>query len=233
MRPEPRLCGSSRSCAQDQSTQPDNSAQNKNQATTADNQTNVQEDRMTTAKVRKAIAADKDLSTYAHNVKIVTVNGTGPSRSRVRSSPMRRSKRSTAMLLRSSRRTRSSTISPSSSSKQLTQSLTLASRRLIMSSKIPPSLASTPPLPLQKPPSTTFFSGRLCQPAISVLLPDTESTRAFAHQKRTKVIPEGTTTGVAAGGVIGGTLGLLAGIGALAIPWRQSARLRLVRSWAR
>jgi hypothetical protein len=53
--------------------------------------------------------------------------------------------------------------------------------------------------------------------AISVLLPDNESTRAFAHQKNTKA-PEGTTTGVAAGGVIGGTLGLLAGIGALAIP---------------
>jgi hypothetical protein len=53
--------------------------------------------------------------------------------------------------------------------------------------------------------------------AISVLLPDDESTRAFAHEKNTKA-PEGTTTGVATGGVIGGTLGLLAGIGALAIP---------------
>jgi hypothetical protein len=53
--------------------------------------------------------------------------------------------------------------------------------------------------------------------AISVLLPDNESTRAFAHEKSTKA-PEGTTTGVATGGVIGGTLGLLAGIGALAIP---------------
>jgi hyperosmotically inducible periplasmic protein len=62
--------------AQDQSTQPDNSAQNKNQATTAEDQPNAQDDRMTTAKVRKAIIADKDLSTYAHNVKIVTRNGT-------------------------------------------------------------------------------------------------------------------------------------------------------------
>jgi hypothetical protein len=53
--------------------------------------------------------------------------------------------------------------------------------------------------------------------AISVLLPDDESTRAFAHEKATKA-PEGTATGVATGGVIGGTLGLLAGIGALAIP---------------
>jgi hypothetical protein len=53
--------------------------------------------------------------------------------------------------------------------------------------------------------------------AISVLLPDDESTRAFAHEKSTKA-PEGTATGAAAGGVIGGTLGLLAGIGALAIP---------------
>jgi hypothetical protein len=53
--------------------------------------------------------------------------------------------------------------------------------------------------------------------AISVLLPDDASTRAFAHEKSTKA-PEGTTTGVATGGVIGGPLGLLARIGALAIP---------------
>ncbi|NYF54000.1 general stress protein [Tunturiibacter gelidoferens] len=53
--------------------------------------------------------------------------------------------------------------------------------------------------------------------SISVLLPDDDSTRAFAHEKSTKA-PEGTATGVTTGGVIGGTLGLLAGIGALAIP---------------
>src|ERR1700674_5242382 len=52
---------------------------------------------------------------------------------------------------------------------------------------------------------------------ISVLLPDTKSSKEFAHEKNTKA-PEGTTTGVATGGVVGGTLGLLAGIGALAIP---------------
>lgn len=58
---------------------------------------------------------------------------------------------------------------------------------------------------------------RFSQDDISVLLPDNESTKEFAHQKNTKA-PEGTTAGVAAGGVVGGTLGLLAGIGALAIP---------------
>lgn len=52
---------------------------------------------------------------------------------------------------------------------------------------------------------------------ISVLLPDVQGSREFAHEKHTKA-PEGTTTGVAAGGTIGGTLGLLAGIGMLAIP---------------
>lgn len=52
---------------------------------------------------------------------------------------------------------------------------------------------------------------------ISVLLPDNQSTRNFAHKKDTKA-PEGTATGVTAGGAIGGALGLLAGIGALAIP---------------
>jgi len=52
---------------------------------------------------------------------------------------------------------------------------------------------------------------------ISVLLAQSTSTRDFAHEKHTKA-PEGTTTGVVSGGVIGGTLGLLAGIGTLAIP---------------
>jgi len=52
---------------------------------------------------------------------------------------------------------------------------------------------------------------------VSVLLPDTRSTKEFAHQKDTKA-PEGTTAGVTTGGVIGGTIGVLAGVGALAIP---------------
>ncbi len=52
---------------------------------------------------------------------------------------------------------------------------------------------------------------------ISVLMPENVGTKDFAHEKDTKA-PEGTTTGVVAGGVIGGALGWLAGIGALAIP---------------
>jgi hypothetical protein len=52
---------------------------------------------------------------------------------------------------------------------------------------------------------------------VSVLMADNQGSKDFAHQKDTKA-PEGTTTGVAAGGTIGGALGLLAGIGALAIP---------------
>jgi len=52
---------------------------------------------------------------------------------------------------------------------------------------------------------------------ISVLFPDNEGTKDFAHEKNTKA-PEGATTGATSGAVIGGTLGWLAGIGALAIP---------------
>jgi len=52
---------------------------------------------------------------------------------------------------------------------------------------------------------------------ISVLLPDAQGSRDFAHEQHTKA-PEGAATGAGAGGVLGGTLGLLAGIGALAIP---------------
>jgi hyperosmotically inducible protein len=56
-------------------TAPDNSKQNKNQTQTADNQTNAKSDRLTTQKIRKAIMADKTLSTYAHNVKVITTDG--------------------------------------------------------------------------------------------------------------------------------------------------------------
>jgi hypothetical protein len=52
---------------------------------------------------------------------------------------------------------------------------------------------------------------------VSVLLPDSGSSKDFAHEKHTKA-PEGTTTGATTGGAVGGALGLLAGIGALAIP---------------
>ena len=52
---------------------------------------------------------------------------------------------------------------------------------------------------------------------VSVLMSDNSGSKDFATEKNTKA-PEGTTTGVGVGGAIGGTLGLLAGIGALAIP---------------
>ena len=52
---------------------------------------------------------------------------------------------------------------------------------------------------------------------ISVLFPNKTGTKDFAHVHNTKA-PEGAVTGASAGGLMGGTIGLLAGIGALAIP---------------
>src|SRR6201981_988924 len=52
---------------------------------------------------------------------------------------------------------------------------------------------------------------------ISVLLPENVGTKDFAHEKGTKA-PEGATTGASKGAVVGGPLGWLTGIGALAIP---------------
>jgi len=68
------------SYAQDQatppsSTAPDNSARNKAQSKTADNQNENTSDRTITQRIRRSITADNSLSTYAHNVKIVTQGG--------------------------------------------------------------------------------------------------------------------------------------------------------------
>ena len=52
---------------------------------------------------------------------------------------------------------------------------------------------------------------------ISVLFPENVGTKDFAAEKNTKA-PEGATTGAGTGVVLGGALGWLAGIGALAIP---------------
>jgi hypothetical protein len=52
---------------------------------------------------------------------------------------------------------------------------------------------------------------------ISVLFPESAGTRDFAHEKSTKA-PEGATTGAGTGVILGGALGWLVGVGALAIP---------------
>src|SRR5258708_135995 len=52
---------------------------------------------------------------------------------------------------------------------------------------------------------------------VSVLFPENKGTKDFAHEKNTKA-PEGATTGAGTGALLGGSLGWLAGIGALAIP---------------
>ena len=52
---------------------------------------------------------------------------------------------------------------------------------------------------------------------ISVLFPDKQGTKDFAHEQHTKA-PEGATTGAGRGAILGGALRWMVGIGALAIP---------------
>jgi osmotically-inducible protein OsmY len=56
-------------------TNPDNSAKNKAHSHTADQQSEATSDRMLTKKIRQSLIADKSLSTYGHNVKIITKDG--------------------------------------------------------------------------------------------------------------------------------------------------------------
>lgn len=65
--------------AQDAQPKPDNTKVNERDrnsgAATADKQGMTTSDRELTAKIRKSVMADKSLSTYAHNVKIITQDG--------------------------------------------------------------------------------------------------------------------------------------------------------------
>jgi hyperosmotically inducible protein len=54
---------------------PDNSGTNKAHSNTADQQSEASSDRLLTKKIRQALIADKSLSTYGHNVKIITKDG--------------------------------------------------------------------------------------------------------------------------------------------------------------
>lgn len=52
---------------------------------------------------------------------------------------------------------------------------------------------------------------------VSVLFPDKQGTKDFAHEQHTKA-PEAATAGAGSGAILGGALGWLVGIGTLAIP---------------
>ncbi len=55
---------------------PDNTRQDQDRtASTADQQKANKSDRLMTQQIRKSIIADKSLSTYAHNIKVISQNG--------------------------------------------------------------------------------------------------------------------------------------------------------------
>jgi osmotically-inducible protein OsmY len=77
--------------AQDPSVSPDNTGVDKKDRskdrTTADQQKMNQTDREITRKIRESVVKDKSLSTYAHNVKIITQSGEVTLKGPVRTDP--------------------------------------------------------------------------------------------------------------------------------------------------
>jgi osmotically-inducible protein OsmY len=71
--------------------QPDNTKANKGEHPTADQAKNNASDRDSMQKIRQAIASDKSLSTYAHNVKVISKNGKVTLKGPVRSEEEKRS----------------------------------------------------------------------------------------------------------------------------------------------
>lgn len=161
---------------------------------------------------------DKDLSTYAHNIKIVTQAGAVTLKGLVKSDDEKQKVAADAETVVSQDKVVNQThrkaviVRPACArrSKAIQEIFVMANKNTAVFG-----IYSTPTLAENA--VDHLLSIGFSNSDISVLLPDDASTRAFAHEKNTKA-PEGTATGVATGGIIGGTLGLLAGIGALAIP---------------
>jgi hyperosmotically inducible protein len=75
----------SQAAPQDNTPAPDNTRVNRDAGVTADQQKEDKNDRELARQIRKALIADKNLSTYAHNVKIIASNGSVTLRGPVRS----------------------------------------------------------------------------------------------------------------------------------------------------
>ncbi len=68
-----------------QTKEPDNTATNKQPGKTADDQKETAQDRKLSQLIRKSLTKDKGISTYGHNVKIISMNGAVTLRGPVRS----------------------------------------------------------------------------------------------------------------------------------------------------
>jgi len=77
--------------------EPDNTKVNKQNQPTADQQKNNVSDRDLTKKIRESIVSDKSLSTYAHNVKVISQNGVVTLKGPVRSEDEKKAIESKAM----------------------------------------------------------------------------------------------------------------------------------------
>ena len=69
------VCGYAASGAAQEAPAPDNTKTNQQMDNTADKQSNNASDIELTKNVRRALMNDKSLSTYAHNVKVISQNG--------------------------------------------------------------------------------------------------------------------------------------------------------------
>src|SRR5689334_20482534 len=79
------LCVGLQAQQEPSSAKPDNTRANANPGVTADQQKETKADRDLAQQIRKAVMADKSLSTYAHNAKIIAINGAVTLRGPVRS----------------------------------------------------------------------------------------------------------------------------------------------------
>jgi len=176
-------------------------------------QGNSKADLATTAQIRKEIVAAKNMSINAQNIKIITNGGKVTLRGPVNSAE---EKRFIAEIAEKNRPARKRRQPARSQSRHRQNDFRQSQRRVSPMSKKSVFCIATSREQADRIVDQLKIAN-FSNNDISVLFPDKDTTRDFAHEKNTKA-PEGAAAGAGTGGVVGGALGWIAGIGALAIP---------------
>lgn len=162
-------------------TSPDNSARNDAHNKTADQQSNATSDRMLTKQIRQALIADKSLSMYGHNVKIIAQHGMAALKGPVHSEEERKTINSKAIEVAGSadkvnNQPYSQTVAPAPLIERLQKEIDMAGKNTAAFGIYPNRAAAESAV-------DQLTAGGFSHQDVSVLMSDNKGSKDFATEK--------------------------------------------------